>query len=82
MDNELLDKTEEILKRRNCMLLGVWGMYTDYDKMRDDLRKDLKICLSKAKELVVSEDVWGYDEMPDNYAIKVYLAIKNALEKI
>lgn len=82
MDNELLDKTEEILKRRNCMLLGVRGMYTDYDKMRDDLREDLKICLSKAKELVVSEDVWGYDDMPTNYAIRVYLAIENALEKI
>lgn len=57
-------------------------MYTDYDKMRDDLRKDLKTCLSKAKELVVGEDVWGYDDMPSDYAMNVYLAIKNALEKI
>ena len=58
------------------------NMYTDYDKLRDELREDLKSCLKKAKELVVGEDIWGYDQMPDDYALKVYMAIKNTIQKI
>ena len=55
---------------------------TTYDEKRDELRDNLKECLSQAKELVVGEDIWGYDHMKEGYAIEVYMAIKNALKKV
>lgn len=58
------------------------SVYTDYDRKRDELKDDLRDCLSKAKELVVREDIWGYDHMEGNYAIGVYSAIKQAIDKI
>lgn len=58
------------------------SIYTDYDRKRDELKDDLRDCLSKAKELVVGEDIWGYDHMEEGYAIGIYSAIKQAIDKI
>lgn len=58
------------------------SVYTDYDEKRDELKENLKDCLKMAKELVVGEDIWGYDDMREGYAIDVYLAIKKAIEII
>lgn len=58
------------------------SIYTDYDRKRDELKDDLRDCLSKAKELVVEKDIWGYDHMEEGYAIGIYSAIKQAIDKI
>lgn len=58
------------------------GVQTTYDDMRDRLREDLEKCLVTAKELVISEDVWGYDEMRKGYAMDVYIAVKKAVESV
>lgn len=57
------------------------GVYTTYDEMRDDLREELNRCLIKAKRLM-DEDTWGYENGSDEYAMKVYLAIKKARDSI
>ena len=58
------------------------SVQTEYDDKRDSLREDLNECLKKAKELVVGEDIWGYAQMPEDYAIKVYLEIKRVRDMI
>ena len=58
------------------------SVYTEYDRKRDNLRDELKECLAMAKELVVGEDIWGYGDMPEDYALKVYLSIKDAINKV
>lgn len=55
---------------------------TTYDKMRDKLRYELNECLKLAKELVVGDDVWGYSDMPEDYAMDVYLAVKKARDAV
>lgn len=42
----------------------------------------LNECLKLAKELVVGEDIWGYDEMRDGYALDVYQAVKKARDEV
>lgn len=58
------------------------GYRTTYDDKRDELRDTLKEALAQAKELVVGEDIWGYDEMREGYAMDVYVAIKKAIETV
>ena len=58
------------------------SVYTEYDRKRDELKEDLKECLSKAKELVIGEDITGYDDMREGYAMDVYIAIKKAIDTI
>lgn len=58
------------------------GYRTTYDDKRDELRDTLREALVQAKELVVGEDIWGYDEMREGYAMDVYLAIKKAIETV
>lgn len=58
------------------------GVQTDYDDKRDELRERLNECVMLAKELLAGEDIWGYDQMPDDYAMKVYMAVKNARDKV
>ena len=48
---------------------------TNYDDMRDELREELNKCLKLAKELVVGEDIWGYNDMREDYAMNIYLKI-------
>lgn len=60
------------------MLMGV---YTTYDEKREYLRSELSECLRLAKELL-DEDIWGYDEMKDDYAIEVYRAVKLARDAV
>lgn len=57
------------------------GVHTAYDEKRDYLREELNDCLKLAKELL-DEDIWGYKDMRDDYAIEVYQAIKNARDSI
>lgn len=52
------------------------SVQTSYDDMRDELREELNKCLKLAKELVVGEDIWGYNDMREDYAMNVYLKIK------
>jgi 5-methylthioribose kinase len=57
------------------------GVYTTYDEKRDELRDKLTECLRMAKELF-DEDIWGYDEMREDYDIDVYQAIKKARDTV
>ena len=56
------------------------GVRTTYDDKRDELRDTLQEALKQAKELVVGDYIWGYDDMRNGYAMDVYVAVKNALE--
>ena len=58
------------------------AVITTYDEMREELREDMRKCLEKAKELVVSTEVWGYEDMREDYAIEVFDAIHKAYKKI
>lgn len=58
------------------------GVHTTYDEMRDRLRDELNDCLRLAKELMVGEDIWGYEDMREDYAVDVYQAIKKARDKV
>ena len=58
------------------------GVHTAYDEKRDELREKLKECVLLAKELVIGEDIWGYDQMRPDYAMGVYMAVKNARDKV
>ncbi|WP_180232329.1 hypothetical protein [Priestia megaterium] len=57
------------------------GVYTTYDEKRDQLRQNLKECLEQARELL-NEDIWGYDEMRNGYALDLYQTIKNARDAV
>ncbi|MCY9738178.1 hypothetical protein M5X17_31285 [Paenibacillus alvei] len=57
------------------------GVYTTYDEKRDELKAKLNECVRLARELL-DEDIWGYDEMKDDYAIDVYAAVKKARDKV
>ncbi|EPC8411080.1 hypothetical protein CN553_12015 [Bacillus cereus] len=58
------------------------GVQTTYDEMRDRLRDELNDCLRLAKELMVGEDIWGYEDMREDYAVDVYQAIKKARDTV
>lgn len=51
-------------------------------KKRNALREKLKECLDMAEELVVGKDIWGYENMQKSYAINVYNAVQNAIDKV
>lgn len=57
------------------------GVHTTYDEMRDRLRDNLEDCLKQAKELVVT-DVWGADQVRDDYALEVFQAVKKARDSV
>lgn len=57
------------------------GVYTTYDERRDDLREKLNECLRMAKGLL-DEDIWGYDEMNEDYSIELYQAVKRARDAV
>jgi|GEM_PF-6841032 len=57
------------------------SVITTYDEKRDRLRDELTDCLKLAKELL-DEDIWGYDEMKDDYAMNVYTAVKKARDAV
>ena len=57
------------------------SVITTYDEKRDQLRDELSDCLRMAKELL-DEDIWGYDEMKDDYAMNVYMAVKKARDVV
>lgn len=56
-------------------------MKTTYDEMRDELRKQLEDCAEKAKKLM-NREIYGYDEIPKDYAINIYKAISDVLDII
>lgn len=58
------------------------SVYTEYDRLRDELKIELGHCLEKAKELMLGTDIWGYDHMKEDYAEELYFAIKNLLKKV
>lgn len=58
------------------------SVYTEYDRLRDELKCDLENCLEKAKELMLGTKIWGYDHMKEDYAEELYFAIKNAIKKV
>lgn len=57
------------------------GVYTTYDEKREYLREQLNDCLKEAKELL-NEEIWGYSDMREDYAIDVYQAIKKARDAV
>ncbi|MGG4105098.1 hypothetical protein AAXB25_14375 [Paenibacillus lautus] len=57
------------------------GVVTSYDKRRDRLRDALTECLDMAKDLL-DEKVWGYEDMRDDYALDVYVAVKKARDAV
>lgn len=57
------------------------GVITSYDERRDRLRDKLTECVREAKDLF-DEDIWGYEEMREDYAIDVYQAVKKARDMV
>lgn len=57
------------------------GVYTTYDEKRDNLREKLDECVRMARELL-DEDMWGYEEMIEDYALDLYQAIKKARKMV
>ena len=57
------------------------SVITTYDEKRDELREALKYCVKLAKALL-DEDLWGYDEMREDYALDVYTAVKKARDAV
>lgn len=53
------------------------SVYTMYDEKRDKLKETLTECLEMARELL-DENIPGYNEMREDYAFDVYVAIKKA----
>jgi hypothetical protein len=58
------------------------GVYTDYDRKRDELRNMLNECLDLAREMLSDEDIWGYDEMHEDYAVDVFQTVKKARDSV
>ncbi|MGL4573083.1 MAG: hypothetical protein ACRCVJ_18730 [Clostridium sp.] len=54
---------------------------TKYDDMRMDLKDDLNNCLDKAREML-DNNIWGYEDMKEGYALDIYIAIKNVMDSI
>lgn len=57
------------------------SVYTTYDEKRDELKEELTNCLELARKLL-DENIWGYDDMSEDYAIEVYQAVKKARDTI
>lgn len=57
------------------------SIITTYDEKRDELREALKDCVKMARELL-DEDLWGYDQMKEDYAFYVYTAVKKARDLV
>ena len=55
---------------------------TTYDKKRDELRGMVQECLILARELATGDDIDGFEEMPDDYGLKIYLSLKKVKEEI
>lgn len=53
------------------------SVQTEYDFLRDELRDKLSECVKLAVKLTTSEED-GYDSMRKDYAIDVYVAVRNA----
>jgi hypothetical protein len=58
------------------------GVYTEYDRKRDELKDMLNDCIKFTEEELMTEKNWGHDEMRSNYASDVYKAIKDAIESV
>lgn len=54
---------------------------TAYDEKRGELRDKLTECVKLSRELL-NEDMWGYTEMKDGYAIDLYQAVKAARDAV
>lgn len=57
------------------------GVNTPYDNLIENLHNKLSECLEIARQML-DEDIWGYHDRDIDYAITVYLAIKNARDKV
>jgi hypothetical protein len=57
------------------------GVITTYDEKRDALRDRLNESLRLAKELL-DEDTWGYENMKEDYAVDVYMAVRKARDAV
>ena len=57
------------------------SVITTYDEMRDRLKDKLTECLSLAREML-NENIWGYDEMKENYSEEIYFAVKKARDNV
>jgi hypothetical protein len=57
------------------------SVVTTYDEMRYELKDQLSKCLKLVKELL-DEDIWGYQEMKEDYATNLYIAIKKAKDLV
>lgn len=57
------------------------GYVTYYDEKREVLRDALSDCLKMAKELL-DEDISGYENMRDDYALDVYVAVKKVRDMV
>lgn len=57
------------------------GVVTTYDEKRNELRDKLQEALKIAKEML-DEDIWGYSEMKEDYAIDIYVAVKKAKDMV
>lgn len=57
------------------------SVHTIYDEKRDRLRDALTECVDMARELL-DEGIWGYDEMREDYALDLYVAVKKTRDLV
>lgn len=54
---------------------------TRYEEKRTKLKETLKNCLELSREML-NEDIGGYEDMPEDYSIELFVAIKNAKDAV
>ncbi len=60
------------------------GVVTRYDEIRDDLRDKVNECIKLALKLQ-DEDIWGYEDMNDEYVdnvLKILVMLQKVKKKI
>lgn len=55
---------------------------TRYDEHRNHLRELLKEAECYARVYILDPTIWGYEDMAPGYALKTYMAVSEAYEKV
>lgn len=73
--------TDEIVEATRYKEENNMSVNTPHSDLREEIRDELSITLERARELL-NENMWGYDETRDGYALEVYTAIKKVRDMI
>ena len=55
---------------------------TPYDEYRDELRQTLKQALSFVCQKLMDPEIWGYEQMSEDYAIELYKAVRKVRDAV